>query len=90
MWATLQIIIGSTHEGLTFEVVDLLDFPLPFFDSAAPAKTGRDYDNPTTVALGRKRMSFVGWGNVGGARAIEQLRLVAVELARLAPRADAV
>ena len=27
----------------------------------------------------RKPVSFVGWGNVGGARAIEQLRLVAVE-----------
>ena len=27
----------------------------------------------------RKPISFVGWGNVGGARAIEQLRQVAVE-----------
>lgn len=27
----------------------------------------------------RKPIAFVGWGNVGGARAIEQLRLVAVE-----------
>jgi NAD(P)H-dependent FMN reductase len=29
--------------------------------------------------LNRKPISFVGYGNVGGARAIEQLRLVAVE-----------
>jgi NAD(P)H-dependent FMN reductase len=29
--------------------------------------------------LNRKPVSFVGYGNVGGARAIEQLRLVAVE-----------
>lgn len=29
--------------------------------------------------LNRKAVSFVGYGNVGGARAIEQLRLVAVE-----------
>jgi NAD(P)H-dependent FMN reductase len=27
----------------------------------------------------RKPIAFVGWGNVGGARAVEQLRLVAVE-----------
>jgi NAD(P)H-dependent FMN reductase len=34
--------------------------------------------------LGRKPVAFVGYGNVGGARAIEQLRLVAVEF-ELAP-----
>jgi NAD(P)H-dependent FMN reductase len=34
----------------------------------------------TWIEWRRKPMTFVGWGNVGGARAIEQLRLVAVEL----------
>jgi NAD(P)H-dependent FMN reductase len=34
----------------------------------------------TFVEWRRKPMAFVGWGNVGGARAIEQLREVAVEL----------
>jgi NAD(P)H-dependent FMN reductase len=33
----------------------------------------------TFVEWRRKPISFVGWGNVGGARAIEQLREVAVE-----------
>jgi NAD(P)H-dependent FMN reductase len=33
----------------------------------------------TFVEWRRKPVSFVGWGNVGGARAIEQLRQVAVE-----------
>jgi len=37
----------------------------------------------------RKPVSFVGYGNVGGARAIEQLRLVAVEL-EMAPLRHAV
>jgi NAD(P)H-dependent FMN reductase len=39
--------------------------------------------------LNRKPASFVGYGNVGGARAIEQLRLVCVEL-ELAPLRHAI
>jgi NAD(P)H-dependent FMN reductase len=34
----------------------------------------------TFVEWQHKPVTFVGWGNVGGARAIEQLRLVMVEL----------
>ncbi|GAC1435760.1 MAG: NADPH-dependent FMN reductase [Solirubrobacteraceae bacterium] len=37
----------------------------------------------------RKPVAFVGYGNVGGARAVEQLRLVAIEL-ELAPLRHAV
>ena len=37
----------------------------------------------------RKPIAFVSWGNVGGARAVEQLRLVAVEFA-MAPVRHAV
>ena len=37
----------------------------------------------------RKPISFVGWGNVGGARAVEQLRTVAVEF-EMAPLRHAV
>jgi NAD(P)H-dependent FMN reductase len=37
----------------------------------------------------RKPISFVGWGNVGGARAIEQLRAVSIEL-EMAPLRHAV
>ena len=43
----------------------------------------------TFVEWQHKPVSFVGWGNVGGARAIEQLRLVAVEL-EMAPLRHAV
>ncbi len=39
--------------------------------------------------LGRKPASFVGYGGVGGARAVEQLRLILIEL-RVAPLRDAV
>jgi NAD(P)H-dependent FMN reductase len=43
----------------------------------------------TFVEWGNKPISFVGWGNVGGARAIEQLRLVSVEF-EMAPLRHAV
>jgi NAD(P)H-dependent FMN reductase len=43
----------------------------------------------TFVEWRRKPMSFVGWGQVGAARAIEQLRLVAVEF-EMAPLRHAV
>jgi NAD(P)H-dependent FMN reductase len=43
----------------------------------------------TFVEWRRKPISFVGWGNVGGARAIEQLRGVAVEY-EMAPLRHAV
>ena len=43
----------------------------------------------TFVEWRRKPISFVGWGNVGGARAIEQLRLVSVEF-EMAPLRHAV
>jgi NAD(P)H-dependent FMN reductase len=43
----------------------------------------------TFVEWKHKPAAFVGWGNVGGARAIEQLRLVAVEF-EMAPLRHAV
>src|SRR5450755_652764 len=43
----------------------------------------------TFVEWRRKPISFIGWGNVGGGRAIEQLRLVAVEF-EMAPLRHAV
>ncbi|MFJ6217093.1 NADPH-dependent FMN reductase [Streptomyces sp. NPDC092296] len=43
----------------------------------------------TFVEWRRKPITFVGWGNVGGARAIEQLREVAVEF-EMAPLRHAV
>jgi NAD(P)H-dependent FMN reductase len=52
----------------------------------ASLKNALDYIFPE---LGRKPISFVGYGNVGGARAIEQLRLVAVEF-EMAPLRHAI
>ena len=43
----------------------------------------------TFVEWRRKPIAFVGWGNVGGARAIEQLRQVAIEF-EMAPLRHAV
>ncbi len=43
----------------------------------------------TFIEWRRKPIAFVGWGNVGGARAIEQLREVAVEF-EMAPLRHAV
>jgi NAD(P)H-dependent FMN reductase len=113
------------REGFDVELIDLRDYPLPFFDAPPPAKAGRDYANDEVARLGRtldradgfivltaeynhgypavlknamdwtfpewqrKPIAFVGWGNVGGARAIEQLRLVAVEF-EMAPLRHAV
>lgn len=113
------------HPELEIDGIDLRDHPLPFFDGAAPMRTGRDYPRDDVARLGtaldhadgyvvltgeynhgypavlknamdwtfvewrHKPITFVGWGNVGGARAIEQLREVAVEF-EMAPLRHAV
>jgi len=106
------------------EVIDLKDFPLPFFEEpASPAYgasrneaarrwqrkmagfdayifTAAEYNHGPTAVLknaldyafqewANKPVSFVGYGGVGGARAVEQLRLNAVEL-QMAPIRNAV
>lgn len=106
------------REDIDFEVVDLRDYELPFYDEEVPpAKAPRDYHGAEDlerlasavdradgfiiitpeynhgyparlknaldhlfVEFNRKPVMFVGYGNVGGARAVEQLRLVAIEL----------
>lgn len=111
--------------GFDVELIDLRDYPLPFFDQKPPSVTQRDYPTKEVARLGRKLdeadgfviltgeynhgypavlknaidhtfvewrrkpVAFVGWGGVGGARVIEQLRLVAVEL-EMAPLRHAV
>jgi NAD(P)H-dependent FMN reductase len=115
----------GARSDLQVELVDLRDYPLPFYDQTVPPALGhRDY--PPEVArwaskveeadgyivvtaeynhgypallknaldhafpeFNRKPVAFVGYGNVGGARAIEQLRLVTVEL-EMAPLRHAV
>ncbi|HEY6633256.1 MAG TPA: NAD(P)H-dependent oxidoreductase [Rhizobiaceae bacterium] len=116
--------IAKARGDFDVEVVDLRDYPLPFFDEAAsslwaPSKNevalrwqkkvaefdgyiviAAEYNRGPTAALknaldyaytewNRKPVTFVGYGGVGGARAIEQLRLNAVEL-QMAPIRHAV
>lgn len=116
--------LAARRGDLEIEVVDLRDYPLPFFDEVAsslwvPSEnevaqkwqkkvdefdgfifvTG-EYTRGPTAALknaldyaytewNKKPVGFVGYGGVGGARAIEQLRLNAIEL-QMAPVRTAV
>jgi NAD(P)H-dependent FMN reductase len=116
--------LARKREGVTFELVDLRDYPMPFFDQAKSplrepsnnevaqrwARKVADLDGFVFVTgeynhgipavlknaidhvyaeFNRKPATFVGYGNAGGARAIEQLRLVLVEL-QVAPLRGAV
>lgn len=111
--------IAAKRNDLTFELVDLRDYPMPFFDEVASnawAPTTNEvaqrwqkkiaefdgyifvtaeYNHSITGVLknaldyaypewNRKPAAFVGYGAVGAARAIEQLRLICVEL-QMAP-----
>lgn len=107
--------LAGKRTDIEVEVVDLRDYPLPFFDEVASSLyvpstnevaqkwqkkvaefdgfifvTG-EYSRGPTAALknaldyaytewNKKVVGFVGYGGVGGARAIEQLRLNAIEL----------
>ncbi len=111
--------IASQRDDMIVEVLDLREYPLPFFDEVAsnawapsqndvaqrwqkkvaefdgyifvsaeynrgvPAvlKNALDYAYPE---WNKKPAAFVGYGSVGAARAIEQLRLIAIEL-QMAP-----
>ena len=116
--------IAKARGDFDVEIVDLRDYPMPFFDEAAsslwaPSKnevaqrwqkkvaefdgfifTVAEYNHGPTAVLknaidyaanewNRKSVGFVGYGSVGAARAIEQLRLHAVEL-QMAPVRSAV
>jgi NAD(P)H-dependent FMN reductase len=116
--------IAKAHADIDVEIVDLRDYPMPFFDEVAssawaPSKnevaqrwqkkvaefdgfifTAAEYNHAPTGVLknaidyasnewNKKPAGFVGYGAVGGARAIEQLRQIAVEL-QMAPVKSAV
>jgi NAD(P)H-dependent FMN reductase len=111
--------IAARRSDLSVEVIDLRDYPMPFFDEPASpawmppkdhvaerwaAKLAEldgfvfvtpEYNHGYSAVLknaldyafqqfNRKPAAFVGYGGVGAARAIEQLRMVAVEL-QMAP-----
>ncbi|HEY4059617.1 MAG TPA: NAD(P)H-dependent oxidoreductase, partial [Kofleriaceae bacterium] len=107
--------LASARTDASYEVVDLRDYPMPFFDEPrspmwvtpkndvavrwaaklaeydafifvtaeynhgipAVLKNALDYAYAEFV---RKPATFVAYGNAGGARAVEQLRLVLAEL----------
>ena len=106
---------ASQRTDATFELIDLLDYPLPHLDEALPPSMGQyqnqhtldwaakiasydgfvivtpEYNHGTSGVLknaidylyaewNNKAVGFVAYGAVGGARAIEHLRLVAGEL----------
>ncbi|WP_225029515.1 NADPH-dependent FMN reductase [Xinfangfangia pollutisoli] len=115
---------AEARGDMDVEVLDLRDYPLPFFDEVAsnawvPSKNEvaikwqkklaefdgyifvvAEYNRSITGALknaldqayvewNHKVAGFVGYGAMGGARAIEQLRLMAVEL-QMVPTRSAV
>ena len=106
---------GLAPTDATFELIDLLDYPLPHLDEPLPPSMGQyqnghtqewaakiasydgyvfvtpEYNHGTSGVLknaidylfaewNNKAVGFVAYGAVGGARAIEHLRLVAGEL----------
>ncbi|MEX0404775.1 NAD(P)H-dependent oxidoreductase [Aquibium sp. LZ166] len=111
--------LAKARGDFEVELVDLRDYPLPFFEEQmspawGPSKnetaqlwqkkvasldgyifTVAEYNRGPTAVLknaldyaynewNNKPAAFVGYGGVGGARAVEQLRLHAVEL-QMAP-----
>jgi NAD(P)H-dependent FMN reductase len=107
--------VASSRDDIDVEIVDLRDFPMPFFDEVASnawvpsqnavaqqwQKKVADFDGYIFVTAeynhgipavlknaldyaypewNKKAAGFIGYGSVGAARAIEQLRLVAAEL----------
>lgn len=111
--------LAKQRSDIDVELVDLRDYPLPFFDEVAsnawaPAQNEvakqwqqkiaefdgyifitAEYNHSISGVLknaldyaypewNRKAAAFVGYGAVGAARAIEQLRLICVEL-QMAP-----
>lgn len=116
--------IAKQRGDATFELVDLRDYPLPFFDeekspfrepsqNELAVRWGKkvaeldgfvfvngEYNHSVPASLknaidylyrewNKKPAAFVSYGNAGGARAVEQLRMILVEL-QMAPLRNAV
>jgi NAD(P)H-dependent FMN reductase len=107
--------VASKRTDAEFELIDLIDYPLPHLDEALPPAMGQysnphtlewaekigsfdgfvmvtpEYNHATSAVLknaidylfaewNNKAVGFVSYGSVGGARAVENLRLVVGEL----------
>lgn len=114
------------QEGVVVEVLDLLDYDMPFFNEAvSPSYKTEPYKNEAVARFTKKiaegdafvmvtpeynhstsgvlknaldwvsqewnnkPVAFVAYGSVGGARAVEHLRLIAIEL-QMAPIREAI
>jgi NAD(P)H-dependent FMN reductase len=117
---------STARDGVDAELLDLRDYPLPFFEEPiSPARFQGKYPNPVAAAWAKKvdeadgyiivspeynhgypavlknaldwacnewnnkPVGFVSYGSVGGARGVQQLRQVAIEL-QMAPIRNAV
>lgn len=113
--------LAQARKDVEVEIVDLRDYPMPFFEGAiSPARMGRKYSHQevqrwadkideadgyiivspeynhgypavlknafdhTYPEWNNKPVGFVSYGGTGGARAVEQLRQVVIEL-QMAP-----
>ena len=116
--------IAKQRTDMEFDLVDLRDHPLPFFDEIAsnawvPTKNAEgvrwqkkvghydgyifvtaEYNHGVPAVLknaldfaypewNKKPAAFLGYGAIGAARAVEQLRLICIEL-QMAPTRSAV
>ena len=116
--------VAKKRTDLEFEIIDLRDYPMPFFDEVASnayvpstnevaqkwqKKIGlldgfifvtAEYNNSITAALknaldyaypewNRKAAAYFSYGSAGGARAVQHLRDICVEL-QMAPVRQAV
>jgi NAD(P)H-dependent FMN reductase len=116
--------IARQRTDMEFDLVDLRDHPLPFFDEIAsnawvPTKNAEgvrwqkkvghydgyifvtaEYNHGVPAVLknaldfaypewNKKPAAFLGYGAIGAARAVEQLRLICIEL-QMAPTRSAV
>src|SRR4051812_48086226 len=116
--------LANAHGGAEFELIDLREWPMPFFNEPVPVSRApvtdpvaqkwtqkvasldgflfvtAEYNHSFPAVLknaldyvykefNRKPAAYIAYGGVGGARAVEQLRLVCVEL-QMAPLRDAV
>lgn len=114
--------IARARGDADYEIVDLRDYPIPFFDAVGSPRfvpqtnevalrfakkiaeldgyifVTAEYNRSISGALknaldhiydepARKPAAFVGYGAVGAARAVEQLRLMAVELSMVPMKA---
>jgi NAD(P)H-dependent FMN reductase len=65
-----------------FELVDLVDYPLPHLDEPLPSTSGvlKNAIDYVYAEWNNKAMGVVSYGAAGGTRAAEHLRLIAGEL----------